>query len=412
MDEQIQNFLDTRKADRLKKKTKADMPESDLKRIKSEIDEEFLFENWLPNAARRAVQLSMVSHPSKFSHPSAKTTTFIASPMSKEDGFLRSGNAKVDNDVFGNAASLDVYKFLNLRLSDGYTVLEHLERSTDYIRKVLTIKSQTYDETRDRLLLIKSVSNAQISSDLVKQVYFPVADKYHLLSILTASGLMFSLHEKVQNIKFSEKAKDARKCRRENSHHQNGFDDLYNLAMIAYGGTKPQNISVLNSENGGKSYLFTCLPPEPNKDYKHLPTFNFFSQTIWPKKYSDSFLSLHKLLNLDVNNLHVRQGRDNIIEFVTNEIIEEVWLIRQTKAGWTASERFAALPKYQKIMLDEAMSEERTLDENLVDQFVYEMARWFINSYKKILGDEALPFHDDELRHIQKLIHNSKENLV
>lgn len=411
MDTQIQNFLDGRKADRLKKRIKPDMNESDVANIEKEVNEEFLFENWLPNAARRASQLSMVSHPGKFSHPSAKTTSFIARADTVADGFLRTGNVNVRNDVFGNAAALDVYKFLNICLNDGLTILEHLEQSTDTIQNELSIKAQSYNEIRDQFLLIKGAGESRISSDLVKQVYFPVTNEYHLLSVLLASGLMFGLREKIQNMKFSDDAKVARECKRKNDLH-NGFDDIYNLTMIGYGGTKPQNISVLNSESGGKAYLLPCFPPELNRYHQHLPVFSFFSQSIWPKKYADSFRSLHKLLDADVNNMHIRQGRDNIIQFVVDEILEEVWLIRAAPAGWSANERYAKLPHYQKVMLDESMNEERAENEKSIDEFIHEMARWFINAYKKILGNEALPFHDDELRHVQKIMNNSRDNLL
>jgi CRISPR-associated protein Csy1 len=36
---------------------------------------------------------------------------------------------------------------------------------------------------------------------------------------------------------------------------------LGDLTAIGYGGTKPQNISVINNQNSGFSYLLPSMPP-------------------------------------------------------------------------------------------------------------------------------------------------------
>ena len=118
LDNAIHAFLLERKAAKLKSLGNK-LPDSQL-------EESFLPENWIPEAAKRAGQLSLVSHPSKFTHPSAKTSSIVFKSEFSGDGFSRSGNVDAELDVFGNAAALDVYKFLSLTLMDGKTVLEHL----------------------------------------------------------------------------------------------------------------------------------------------------------------------------------------------------------------------------------------------------------------------------------------------
>ncbi len=108
LDPALQNFLQERKAARLKSKLKPSMSVEEQQVIEQEADNEFALETWLPKAAKRAKQLSLVSHLGKFSHPSAKTRSIIATCAYHNDGFIRSGNVNVDLDVFGNAAALDV----------------------------------------------------------------------------------------------------------------------------------------------------------------------------------------------------------------------------------------------------------------------------------------------------------------
>jgi CRISPR-associated protein Csy1 len=81
--------------------------------------------NWLIDASKRSGQLSVTTHPPKFSHPDAKIDAIIAKCNQKNDGLLRSGNVKIGLDVVGNAASLDVDKFLRLELDNNLTILQN-----------------------------------------------------------------------------------------------------------------------------------------------------------------------------------------------------------------------------------------------------------------------------------------------
>lgn len=226
MNQNIPDFFAERKAAWLKARQKPSLTDEDQARLQQEANEKFAPANWLPDAARRATQLTMVSHPGKFSHPSAKTSSVIAQSSSSQDGFLRTGNVDSDHDVFGNAAALDVHKFLSLTLADGQTVLAHLEQDSDLIKAQFKIPNASFAELQTGLLAIKQTSNKAKTSEKIKQIYFPVEDGYHLLSILTPSGLMFKLKERINIIRFSEAAKQARESRRNQQHNEQGFDEL------------------------------------------------------------------------------------------------------------------------------------------------------------------------------------------
>src|SRR5690606_4276445 len=61
--------------------------------------------------------------------------------------------------------------------------------------------------------------------------------------------------------RFGEAAKAARKARREGRASPHGYREYPNLAIRKFGGTKPQNISQLNSERHGENWLLPSLPP-------------------------------------------------------------------------------------------------------------------------------------------------------
>jgi len=401
LDEEIIMFLSERKAVKLKGINNEEQIQK--------IEETFYPENWLPDAAKRAGQLSLVSHPSKFTHPSAKTSSIIFQGKCFADGFLRSGNGNCELDVFGNAAAMDVYKFLSLVLSDGKTVLTHLEENTDYIQQQFKFPSVSFDELRNNFLAIKQDKSSKIrTSGQLKQVYFPVENDYHLLSVLTPSGLMFALKEKVQSIRFSEQTKSAREAERNNAFDEHGFDELYDLAVIGFGGTKPQNISVLNSKYGGTAYLLPSVPPSFKIRNFQIPSTDFFKNCIYPNLYKDSFEAFHRLITANINNINIRDGRDKIIEFVIDEILERAWKLRELDAGWSEK---TTLPMYQRIWLDNAFLEERENTTDWLTQVIKELARWFMNGYKKVVQD-AESLGDEEFFHIRTIIEENSDNLL
>ncbi len=411
LDPAIQTFLDERKAARLKSKLKATTPDEEKIQIESEAHDLFLLSNWLPNAAKRAGQLSLVSHPGKFSHPNAKTSSIIASGIEKPDGFMRTGNVQTDLDVFGNAAALDVYKFLSLSLADGQTVLDHLGQDTVIIKSQFTLSEHSYEEIKLGLLAIKkSEADQQITSELLKQVYFPVADDYHLLSLLTASGLVYKMKQQINTIRFSEPAKQARIAEKKNAFDEQGFDEIYGLTAIGFGGTKPQNISILNSQNGGVSYLLSSMPPTLSSKKLNPPKTDFFRYSLYLKNYEDSFRSLDKLMILDRNTVHIRQGIENIINYIISQVIEYSWSIRQLDAGWSDETQ---LKSYQKIWLDAANEQKRADSDDWLKEVIHQFARWFIFSYEKIIGKtNTKNLVDSELTHIKALINEQKDGLL
>lgn len=401
LDEAIMAFLSERKSAKLKSI-------SDEEQIQK-IEETFYPENWLTDASKRAGQLSLVSHPSKFTHPSAKTSSIIFESNSVANGFLCSTNVQSELDVFGNAAALDVYKFLSLILADSKTVLAHLEENTDYIQQQFKFPSVSFDELRDNFLAIKQDKSSKIrTSGQLKQVYFPVKNDYHLLSVLTPSGLMFALKEKIQNIRFSEETNLAREAEKNNAFHEKGFDELYDLTVIGFGGTKPQNISVLNNKYGGTAYLLPSIPPSFKIRNFQIPSTDFFKNSIYPNLYKDSFEAFHRLITASINNINIRDGRDNIIEFVIDEIIERSWQLRQLDAGWSEKTN---LPMYQKIWLDNVFLEERENSDDWLNRVIKELAHWFFDSYKKVIKDAEL-LGDEDLRHIRTIVEENQDGLL
>jgi CRISPR-associated protein Csy1 len=408
LDPAIQKFLEERKKARLKSKIKPSLSEEEVQRLTEDATNEFSLDNWLPKAANRACQISLVSHPSKFTHSSAKTSPIIALNKYKNDGFLRSGNVDdVQIDVSGNAAALDVYKFLSIKLSNGESILEQLEKNTESIMAQFSISTMSYDDIRAGLLVIKPKETGdKATSERVKQVYFPVNDDYHLLSILSPSGILVKIKNQIDNIRFSDEAKISRQLKKKNEFDEKGFEEIYSLTAIGYGGAKPQNLGFLNKEAKGVFYLLQSMPPVLKKQTIKHPKTNFFTNSLYYRNYKNSFQSLEKLIQLDINNINIRYSINNIITFIINQVIETSWEFRKLEANWTKT---TTLKQHQKIWLDIAYQQQREEDEAWLNELISEFARWFINAYKKNTGKEDI---NTKMLTIKTLIEKQKEGLL
>ena len=104
LDPAIQVFLSERKEAWLKKKITTSMLDHEIKETEQECEQVFSLNEWLPNAAKRAGQISMSTHPCTFSHPSARKNKngYVSSVLSSiehtADGFLKTGKRKKIKD--------------------------------------------------------------------------------------------------------------------------------------------------------------------------------------------------------------------------------------------------------------------------------------------------------------------------
>ncbi len=413
LDPVIIDFLENKKQDFIKKKIKTNTTEEMKLRFMQEASDKFFLENWLNDASSRAKQLSLTSHPAKFVHPNAKASSIIANSPKNNDGLLRSGNVEVDLDVFGNAAALDVEKFLRLKLQDNKTILQHLEQQTPAIKEQFKTKKRSFSDIRKDFLLIKK-SDLNQTSEKLKQVYFPVHGDYHLLSILPPSGIIYKLKHKINQLRFSnENTRLKEELKKSAPAPISGkFNELFDLTSIGYGGTKPQNISTLNNQNGGVSFLLSSMPPKLKKRKVQPPKYNFFDDCLWTGLFDQDFMSFHQVLEDRKNNIMIRDKRD---EIVINSITKVKRLVDQIRDNghWSDSETYVNLELWQKIWLDEKYATIRDDNKQNIDYQTKAQsyfANWFIGNYKQTIKNNKL-LGDDDIGHIKDILKQEQELL-
>ena len=397
------------------------MQEDEIRTLEEEGERKFSPQYWLPDAAKRASQMSISSHPCTFSHPSARknkngyVTSVIAKKNRQSDGYLRTGNLAVPEDALGNAAALDVYKFLILSLEDGRSLQEHISHDSDQAKNLLTTPSENYEKLKkDLLSMVDKEISEIITSSKIKQVYFSVGDgKYHLLSILSNSGLIYELRKRIDQLRFSEKQKALRNLKRNNQFSKESFSEIYKITTIGYGGTKPQNISVLNSQHGGKARLLMSAPPCLEKRNVQFPNKNFFINSIRFYDIREPLQKLHNIfkteLNTSIPRRNLESGRDHYIEEILDQIIVCMNSIRLDAATQYLQET-SKLPRYQKIWLCNEYQQERLEQQEWLDELCEEIVKWILASYKKTIK-KSIVLGSEEREYIKGMITTRREIL-
>ena len=416
LDPAIQNYFVERKEAWLKKNVKASMEENEIKEQELLCDQLFSLNEWLPNAAKRAGQISLSTHPCTFSHPSARKNKngYVSSVLAEidrvADGYLKTGNVEVDTDALGNAAALDVYKFLTLTMQDGNNLLTHIQQETDLAKVLLTIKSTSYQDLKVGFLAMVEGSTESITSSKIKQVYFPVDDDYHQLSLLTNSGMVYQLRSRLDKLRFSDEVKELRDKKRKNEFSEQGYSEIYGLTTIGYGGTKPQNISVLNNQNGGKAHLLSSLPPSIEKRNVHFPKSDFFTESFKKYEYADNFKALHKLFQTDHNNIKLRDARDRNLQQIIDLLIEKMWVVRAVSQTQYHAQT-SSLSNIQRTWLHDDLADEREKSEQWLDTLITEISAWLTRSYEKVLDKQAIKLGEAERLLFVDIVDRNREFL-
>lgn len=375
---------------------------------------------WLEDAARRVVQIQAVTHSLKPIHPEAKGSSLYRPPQSVATGPWVSTHClgeKFESDVVGNAAALDVYKFLKLA-HDGQSFLDMaVNGDADFIAALSTDEDAGRQWAAAFSGLASGRSKASSHSN-AKQLYWLLdADEqsahddgaYHLLAPLYPTSLVHRVYQQLQDDRFSDEAKAARAARKAGAHHVRSVHEYPNLAVQKLGGTKPQNISQLNSERRGDNCLLASVPPVWRSAAVRplLGVSSLFK--VWRRRPSVSqqaralrrFLEAKPPANVETR-LRVRAWVDALVD----ELIQFQAELLTLESGWSQSDD-CDLPMAQRVWLDPDAQATRNPLEDPEEAVAADFSRW-LNAQLR----NPLPVGDNEFVEWRKLAHTQLQALA
>ena len=382
------------------------------------------YHTWLADAARRVTQIQAVTHVLKATHPDARGSSFYARPRDlpqhADIGTHLLGDSYED-DIVGNAAALDVYKFLKVEVAEK-RLLDWLQCDDSDLLAALHADETIASDWAGAFKGLIRTADSLASHPMAKQVYWSVSGEavddggYHLLQPLFSSSLAHVVHANINEARFGEANKEARQAYKKKAAHNMSYSDYRGLVIRKLGGTKPQNISQLNSERGGVNYLLASLPPSWNQD--RVRNFLFIDSALERFRYFAGVGELRSaLVRLLKSNpeltLPTRKKRE-AIERALGEAFAAFGMASQQlfEAGWTRSPD-CQLPLCEQLWLDPervdlAVRPECEQADNAFIQ-AYEWKDWpgevahrFANWLNAILEKEGLPVGDAEHAHWAK----------
>ena len=361
----ISAFLQERLQAKLDK-LKPDDPQRD------EVIASFAHDVWLACAAKRVEQIQAVTHSLKPIHPDARGTNLYVEPRTlpplAELGSHALGERFV-GDVVGNAAALDVYKLLKLEVNGRSLLTALLAHDADALAALHADPAQA-EKLRDAFVsLTQPRAEGPSSHTLAKQLYWLTGTDacddahYTLLAPLYATSLAHAVHAQVQEDRFGEANKAARQARRERKVHDGVFHDYPGLAVQNMGGTKPQNISQLNSERRGMNYLLSSLPPKWKVNAQRFPTH---ADSVFTRYFDSRPLvrqtvkTLRRYLESNPNPVKdTRDHRKELVDMLVDEMVNMAAELQHAlPPGWTLDDpRFSALNEDEQTWLDALRAE-------------------------------------------------------
>ncbi len=332
----------------------------------------FAHDVWLTSAAKRVEQIQAVTHSLKPIHPDARGTNLYVEPRTlpplAELGSHALGERFV-GDVVGNAAALDVYKMLKLEVNGRSLLTALLAQDADALAALHTDPAQA-QALRDAFVsLTQPRAEGPSSHTLAKQLYWLTGTDacddahYTLLAPLYATSLAHAVHAQVQEDRFGEANKAARQARRERKVHDGVFHDYPGLAVQNMGGTKPQNISQLNSERRGMNYLLSSLPPKWKVNAQRFPTH---ADSVFTRYFDSRPLvrqtvkTLRRYLESNPNPVKdTRDHRKELVDMLVDEMVNMAAELQHAlPPGWTLDDpRFSALNEDEQTWLDALRAE-------------------------------------------------------
>ena len=350
---------------------------------KEDAQEKYQLTSILEKGGRAAPAIVVASHTAKGVHPDLKVkevtnlaVDFSALPSLQEIGshVLATGSSLMDTTGDGayNAAGYELYLLLDCPF-EGQTLGALL---VSHDADVMFAFSQSTDGERNKSLPWLRLLDQKCPKPAVhgrsKQIYWlaegddPSEDKaYELLAPLYPASLAHEMYKQIHQHRFGEMNKAARQARKDKKTYDGVFHDYPYLAVRKMGGTKPQNISHLNSERLGTNYLLASLPPAWRSSEIRLPVHAssvFDKLFIARPEVRRAVRELRAFLATDPEpNLQTRERRESLIDVLVDEMVSLAGEIQQAlAAGWSRdAERFGKLAREEQLWLDPLRAELR-----------------------------------------------------
>ncbi|WGE69664.1 type I-F CRISPR-associated protein Csy1 [Actinobacillus equuli subsp. haemolyticus] len=347
-----------------KKLEKTTEPE-EIAKIKAEIsksEEKYRFDTWIHIATTDMIkQPKFGTHISKGIHPYSKGNNINFQSNLKFPSTL-AGSQSVGQlvlDANGNAAEIpiarELVEFFEIMIDevnkrtlkdllltdepclDGCFSDDHSLSAQYKIAFQMALKGNLNSpETHERNKQVLWVNSSSAIED----------NHYTCLIPLYPSSFTHAIYNKLNQARFSEENKQARENRYKNK-AQNPYISIPHLAVTKLGGTKSQNVGLLNYKQSGRNYLLPSLPPIFIKSELRLTGTQ---DTIFNDRLAyvcrAGLYQLYQAVTDSRKNYIVRVPRAEAVNLIVQMVLQQAYKLQKRTAGWSRDYQLAWCEKY------------------------------------------------------------------
>jgi len=396
---------------------------AELQATLAEIQKKYSVATWIPDAANRmAKQLNFGTHISKGVHSSSKgdNVNFEMNNNLPKGiiGHQSLFNPKID--ASGNAAALPLFSFFDFNVSKDKKIMDYIIEDNVHFKHSL---AKNKEESEKYFHIFRNLLTGELTkpctSEYNKQMLWAVdqdSDFYICIVPLYPSSLTNLVYEKVQEIKYSDEVKTARKNRFLVNAEKMPYVTLSDIATVTIGGSNPQGVSRHMSSQRGKNYLLPSLPPiiKQERTFKLSKFANSIFSMAMEYNAREAIQSIFKAIKNTRNIVDVREARKRAIDEVLYQVFATAEDIRTNMpAGWSKdyeldhSQKLWLDPKRADLEGEEDFKAEREQEDDWHRDIVHSFARWLNTlmqtEFKTIANDFGDAEHLDWEREIEDM---------
>lgn len=354
-------------------------------RERGKAQEKYRLDEILRKGAACGAHIAVATHVAKATHPDLKVKKVTnldirfteLHSLAEVGSHMLSGKtslADTTGDGAHNSAAYELYLLLDLYFEERPLGAWLRERDSDAIYAfagdaAIGANQESAAVLADQYVQLLADKVPEPATDpRAKQIYWLNGNdacddnQYNLLSPLYATSLAHAVHRELKEHRFGDANKEARQARRDGKMHDGIFHHYPDLAVQKLGGTKPQNISQLNSERGGINYLLSSLPPTWKPSDLRLPAH---ATSVFDRLFSGR-LEVRRTLRqfsafVATNPPENKETRDRVDAFVERLVAEATIMAGAFRealpAGWSLEEQYDDLAMVEKLWLDPLRAE-------------------------------------------------------
>ncbi|MBC8258061.1 MAG: type I-F CRISPR-associated protein Csy1 [SAR324 cluster bacterium] len=362
--------------------------------------------DWIEKESKKKIvvgrRIINATHVLKFTHGSSESAGLLLK-IKSDDLLLTTASLKKELTLdlaHNNGALITVSRFLALSFNNERIIDKILRREFDFFAPFC--KNETQKDSWENGFSNLVEERVDKTADKAKQLYFPIAKNvYQIIILLFPSSLANEIDSVVTDIKFGNQREinklsvtgkdDSEKRPKFHQQHSLNFP---NLGSMSFGGEHPKNISMLNADRGGKSYLFSTKPPTWQTQLKP-PIFkkslfdNFCSAEIREDiNYLQEFVRRFEQISLSIKNPERLKWINAWLDNIIDELFFQISTIQNLPAGWSVSEDIRLKEAHQFLLDPYRIDDEFQVQRKATDWqaiICSDFARWL---NRQLIGKE------------------------